>query len=66
MVIVIVICGLVMAFAYEIRHRMVTLQLNELNNETHRLGQEVKRLKEELTKKQDVETKKGFKLPFLP
>ena len=55
-----------MAFAYEIRHRMVTLQLNELNNETHRLGQEVKRLKEELTKKQDAEAKKGFKLPFLP
>ena len=66
MAIIAIICAFVVIFAYEIRHRMVNEQLVFLNNETQRLDLEVKKLKEELTKKQDVEIKKGFKLPFFP
>lgn len=66
MTIIFAVCGLAIVFAYEIRHRLVTEQLAHLDNETHRLDLEIKKLKEDLAKKQDIETKKGFKLPFFP
>ncbi len=67
MSIVIAICGLVVVFGYEIRHRMVSEQLLYLDKETHRLDLEIKQLKEELAKKQNIEQpKKGFKFPFFP
>lgn len=66
MSIVIAICALLIIFAYEIRHRMVTEQLTNLENEIRRLSKEIKQLTEDLKKKQDAEIKKGFKLPFMP
>jgi len=45
MFIVITICGLLIVLAYEIRHRMVTLQLNYLDKEMQRLDQEIKKLR---------------------
>ncbi|MBI5874128.1 MAG: hypothetical protein HZB36_08360 [Candidatus Omnitrophica bacterium] len=66
MLIVIVIAILAIIFAYELRHRMTAEQLTYLNRETRRLDLEVKKLKEDFEKKQEAETKKGFKLPFFP
>ena len=66
MTIVIGICGLAIIFAYEIRYRVILERLTNLDNETYRLDEEVRKLKDDLAKKQDIETKKGFKLPFFP
>jgi hypothetical protein len=66
MPIIIAICGLAIVFSYELRHRIIAERLTNLESETHKLSEEVKRLDEELKKKQDTETKKGFKLPFMP
>ena len=73
MAIIIAMCGLAIVFAYEIRYRVVTEHLLQLDNEAHGLRQEVKKLtdeiknlKEEVAKKQDADTKKGFKFPFFP
>lgn len=66
MLLIVVLCGLAILFAYEIRHRMTNDRINFLENEAHRLNEEVKKIHEELKKKQDVEIKKGFKFPFLP
>lgn len=66
MVIIIAVCIIMLVLAYEIRHRMVTMQLSYLDNEVHRQGEEIKKLKEDVEKKQDKEVKKGFKLPFFP
>lgn len=66
MALLITICGLVIVFAFEIRHRMVTEQLAYLDREMHRLAEEIKALQEENKKKAEAEVKKGFKFPFMP
>ena len=68
MLIVFTVCGLLVLLGLEMRHRLFVSQLNQMDNEIHRLDAEVVKLKEEfkeeLKKKQDAETKKGFKLPW--
>ncbi len=66
MLIVVAICGLAIAFAFEIRFRMISERLNQLENDTHKLIEDNKKISEELKKKQDAEVKKGFKWPFIP
>ena len=66
MLIVVVICWLLIALAFEIRHRLMVEQINQLEKEMRQANDEIKKLKEDVQKKQDAEPKKGFKLPFLP
>lgn len=63
---IVTICGLVIIFGFEMRHRLITEQLACLDNETHALKDEIKKIKEDLKKERDAELKKSLKSPFSP
>lgn len=53
-VIFVTICALVVLLGFEIRHREIVEQLNELKEDTAKLYEEILRLRDELKTKKSV------------
>lgn len=48
------ICALVILFGFEVRHRIMVEQINEIDAQIIRLDQEVLKLKEEIKMKKNI------------
>ena len=53
-VILVIICGLVILFAFEVRHSEISEEIAKLKNNTSRMDEEIVRLKSQMKMKKDV------------
>jgi hypothetical protein len=53
-VILVIICGLVIIFAFEIRNSEITEEIAKLKNNSSRMDEEIVRLKSQIKMKKDV------------